>query len=147
MAITKTAECFEKYARKGFIGYLDKLIRPLHDKGYNLNQDTLGVKATRSLGRGIGRLSKGTYNLGRKGVVGGIKGIGSYGRFVAKHPKTMVPATLAAAYAPYRFKDRFQKNFYHTDPNINHTYQGPLGISYYNKPMMQERNKHQNFIY
>ena len=150
MAITKLGSGFS--GADTFVGhFLKGLTSPIWGKYRPATDLKGGARLGAALGRGlgwtIGAPARGAYHLARGGASLGLKGISSYGRHLGRNPGKVLPMTAAAIAAPMMFKDRLQKNFYHTDPNQHHTYQGLGSIKYHDPKMMKARNPYTSFIY
>ncbi len=136
MPITKTGSI---YKDAGDASSLDKAI---YEKGREYAKGNI-PRWMRAMKRPL----VGTYNLLRGAANMAVRGTSAYGRVLGNRPLRTIPLTAAALYLPYKGRETFRKNFYHTDPNVTHTYSSPTGISYYDKTLMKQRNKNTNFLY
>lgn len=82
-----------------------------------------GAKKIHRMGKPVINASEGLYK-GFKGVGKGVaSGLGGAGRLAAKHPGVALPVMGLGLYEGSKFKDNFNKNWAHTDPKTEATYQ------------------------
>lgn len=106
-----------------------------------IKQASIGGWVTRGLGKLTPEKMKKPFEWSYKALKGptdlAARGMGWAGRQMVERPGTAIPTAGVGLYGAHRLQDEVQKNYLHTDPQMNVTRREGLGERFTRVPSIQ----------